>query len=689
MPKIRPTVRGFGHVAPGGGAAVGAALQDVGQALGSFAELRTNLELFDIREQEQIDRLEQAQFEKVERSEAIVQLTAKQIAMNEAAEQILVEAKKARNYGNVQGQMKDSEDNYIQDLFEGRSQHFRDIFESMDRSARVGRINKLSNAVQAGNLNVIKDNFQISSQNLIDEVNAFSDPAEIVEQLDTLNAFGINVGLTETFRNPVGVRRAAMERYVRSLPLIDGLSALSIELVAESFTGKQLQILRNDLNSKKNTFVANAKFASKALAQVVGVDVFQAFSFDESQTDINAMIDAQVGMSPVAIKDAKDLLTSLFLTKKEGPQKISVEDLDANHAFHEGRMDRVITGYNNLMRSEFSGEKLEDAVLRFSNEGMSVVFDATRLNTKGQFSKDKLIDLTFQMSKINEALFVFQQESSVGTFEKAKRSFDSIFGTSLGQQDLKIPSAIIADDLKDIIAGEGIYEGLSTEHRAVMRSIVISETVKTDDFKKSMPLEEAHKIANTIRSKSSTAFASIALGASGSQAEEIGQLLLNSGLPATEAKQQPNIARLADIIRSGFNQGMTEEAIRDEAREFPGFNDEAFDRAVAAIGATGLSGELGTLQSESGTVSTEISITVTDPRLNDGKPTNIPTLVEGQVNVQRLVSLGQPSNEQVEIAIRRAIDRQADGALLPFFESIEQAEQAAIRRHEREERRTR
>ena len=85
-----------------------------------------------------------------------------------------------------------------------------------------------------------------------------------------------------------------------------------------------------------------------------------------------------------------------------------------------------------------------------------------------------------------------------------------------------------------------------------------------------------------------------------------------------------------------------------------------------------LTGELGQIKSSS-----EISITVTDPRLNNGKPTNIPTLVKGQIKVDELADTLKPTKEQEEIAIKRAAKRVAAGANLPSFDTIEEAVAAA------------
>lgn len=93
-------------------------------------------------------------------------------------------------------------------------------------------------------------------------------------------------------------------------------------------------------------------------------------------------------------------------------------------------------------------------------------------------------------------------------------------------------------------------------------------------------------------------------------------------------------------------------------------------------------GELGTLSNPDGSISTEISITVTDPELNGGRATNIPLLVKGQTGVERLQAGDGPTPEQERIAIQRAAARVKDGAALPSFDSIQEAEAAAAARSE-------
>lgn len=67
-----------------------------------------------------------------------------------------------------------------------------------------------------------------------------------------------------------------------------------------------------------------------------------------------------------------------------------------------------------------------------------------------------------------------------------------------------------------------------------------------------------------------------------------------------------------------------------------------------------------------GTYSTEVSITVTDPRLNDGKPTNIPSLWKGK----------EVSEDE---AVKNAL---ATGKIYPSFSSIDDAVKAAEARSE-------
>lgn len=94
-----------------------------------------------------------------------------------------------------------------------------------------------------------------------------------------------------------------------------------------------------------------------------------------------------------------------------------------------------------------------------------------------------------------------------------------------------------------------------------------------------------------------------------------------------------------------------------------------------------LTGELGIYDNPRGGISTELSRTVTDERLNGGRPTNIPMLVRGQgpEAVARILN-GEGSREDENLAIRRAQERVAQGLALPGYDDIESAVQAARER---------
>ena len=91
-----------------------------------------------------------------------------------------------------------------------------------------------------------------------------------------------------------------------------------------------------------------------------------------------------------------------------------------------------------------------------------------------------------------------------------------------------------------------------------------------------------------------------------------------------------------------------------------------------------LTGELGDIPNPLGGVSTEKSITITDPRINQGRPTNIPTLIQGQPQdaIQRILT-DQAIQEDNETAILRAIKRTEGGSYLPYYDSIDNAVAAA------------
>lgn len=96
-------------------------------------------------------------------------------------------------------------------------------------------------------------------------------------------------------------------------------------------------------------------------------------------------------------------------------------------------------------------------------------------------------------------------------------------------------------------------------------------------------------------------------------------------------------------------------------------------------------GFLGVMRRPDGAYSTELNIGVDDPRLNNGRPTNIPSLVPGQVDVEGLLSgpVHQPSQAQQQRAIEFALKRVQHGATFPSFDSFDAADAGAARRHKR------
>jgi hypothetical protein len=97
---------------------------------------------------------------------------------------------------------------------------------------------------------------------------------------------------------------------------------------------------------------------------------------------------------------------------------------------------------------------------------------------------------------------------------------------------------------------------------------------------------------------------------------------------------------------------------------------------------SGLSGELGKLKRPRGGYSTEVSLTIRDPELNKNRWTNIPSLVLGQINVHKILAGDYPkvSPRQKEIAIKRALERQKAGAEYRSYDTVAEAEQAAMGR---------
>ena len=102
-------------------------------------------------------------------------------------------------------------------------------------------------------------------------------------------------------------------------------------------------------------------------------------------------------------------------------------------------------------------------------------------------------------------------------------------------------------------------------------------------------------------------------------------------------------------------------------RNFP--DDEWKLLASQVNSESALEGELGGIPNPYGGYSTEISETVSDPRLNQGRYTNIPTLVEGMPNVESRLQMNQLTPKQYDVAVNRAIERQSQGQSLPSYDN--------------------
>jgi len=141
-------------------------------------------------------------------------------------------------------------------------------------------------------------------------------------------------------------------------------------------------------------------------------------------------------------------------------------------------------------------------------------------------------------------------------------------------------------------------------------------------------------------------------------------------------------ARIDELEASGqLPAGMTVGRMRDLPLESVGDGRYVFRAGDGVLVSRekddALRGELGVLYNKKGEATTELSITVTDKRLNQGKPTNIPTLVKGQVDVPALQEGGAPSQAQEDIAIKRAAERVKAGANLPSHDTVDAAVTAA------------
>jgi len=98
-----------------------------------------------------------------------------------------------------------------------------------------------------------------------------------------------------------------------------------------------------------------------------------------------------------------------------------------------------------------------------------------------------------------------------------------------------------------------------------------------------MSVEEANTIANEMEARAFSKFFVTEQGLSEQEAQERTSLFLGNNEPVTDPKQTPQLSRMADDIRKNLDNGHTIEAIEADARNQPGFSQEAFDRAVDAV----------------------------------------------------------------------------------------------------------
>lgn len=588
MPRIRPPVRGFAPVAPGGGVSVGAGLQGVGQALESFSELRTNLELLDIQDQRQINRLEQAQFEKVERSSAIREHTTKQIWRNQTAERILTEAREARNYGDVQKQMDEAESDYDRNLFEGRTQQFIDTFGSIDSSARVGLINKLGTATQVGNLGLIRDDYQASAQNFADSVDALTTPEEINRFYNDLDENGVSMGFTEAWIEATSGegRVEAMENYVRSLPLIAGLAALSDEEVAGTLGEERRERMLRDLNTKANILRAAQERFSAVHERVTGINLLDAFAFNgESASSIAARIRNDENISPTRKKDMLDLLDVIAAAREKGPQEVDPEVVRTNEVLAD-ELIKALKARSKAIREneEMSLEDKKKAVLELSDQAIAIYQDNLLKSEQGLFRSSELVGLAFDVRSISEGLFVEEEIVKSGFFARfvAGDIFSDPNKAAL-EGNFRAPTGIVSEMIDEMNAGKGRYGKLPSGDKASIGTLLIEASNQTPDFGRPIEVEKANALAQELFSVIDKRFLTEVKGVAPENVEQVGGLMFDRGPPATEPRQQTDITGVADSIRKSLNSGFTLGEIEEFMRTQQNFTQEVFDRAAATI----------------------------------------------------------------------------------------------------------
>lgn len=576
MPNIRPPGRRFGPVAPGGGAVIGAGLVSAAQALSSFADVQT-----------EIARLDQVQFEKVERSEAIAQFTAKQIQRNNTASQILTQARENRNFEGVQQDMNEWEEGFNQELFQGRSQEFRDVFETIDRSARVDRINKNGTRIEAGRLRIITDNYQISIDNAVESVDEFTTPEEIVEQFEVFAETGVSMGMTQAAVDATAGKgmRDAMKRSVLSRPLVEGLGMLSDEVVAKALGEDERETMRRDLNTKARRIETREAFLSEVHARTTGINVADALQQGESATSLKTRIDNDSSLSPTQQKDLSDIVDVASIARERGPRVVDPEVVKTNEAFSADAV-KILTDRADAIRRDAAGRK-EDLspedmkeLISLSDEALAIHLDAIAKNEQGAFGAVALNNLAFDARTIAEELFAEEEVAKKGIF--ARLAAGDIFAQPEAG-NLKSPVAVVGDEIRRMNVSQGRYGGLPSKDRASVAALLINESLQIEDFRQPISTQEANAKAQELFSVIDERFLIEEKGVAPENVEQVKGLVLNSGEPATEPRQQPAVSGIASSIQQSLSNGKTIAEIQEFARTQPGFTQGAFDRAVATL----------------------------------------------------------------------------------------------------------
>ncbi len=606
MAKIRPNVRGFGPVAPGLGAAIGVGLQNVGQSVGQIAEFQTNRELLSIREQEQIDILEQEQFEKVERSEAMVQITAKQIARNNESSRIISEARDARNFQDVQKDIDTFENDYNQNVFKGKSSLFQDIFLSLDQPRRLGNINKTGTAVEAGRLEIIANNFLTLSKDII-KTAADMSPFSIIEDFRDLGQFaksmGIKAQLIESTINRD--RRAAMDSHIASLPILERLAALNDEDVVPAYTNKEIQIRRTDQLNDIRTIQRNEVVLDAANETLTGISLIDKFTSNKSIASIQDAVENS-GLSKTQEKRMQDRVTAMALARKTGKRSVDPEIVTSNQELIVGEVKILVAQFNLDSIDEKIAKDPEAKaalLLQHANDAMDLYSQAAIMEENGEFGSDDLVKLKFSLNEIMGPLFVVSKVAERGFLSKLSETlvFAASFALSpslalslkkekdisdrdiqdLG--DLGVSNAIISKEIRLMNIGEGRFAEFPSDDRATLEAFMINASINTPGLDQPIPREQAFAEADKVMSSALTRLFREVKGMDDEAIANALKAMANSGNPVTDPKRQIRVGSIVDFIRKGFDLGLTEEEIREDAKGSAGFNNIEFDRAVASI----------------------------------------------------------------------------------------------------------